>query len=806
MPRSLSRVRFLRHSTLIVFVALACSGVAARPAAAALLPQSTTPLPGSSFQGADGNQADAAPPRLVDWQAMQAAEGVVHNPDPNAQDSEFVQGSKENKPDEWSIGSKVGGVTPEKANIRDAWSVADPVGGNAFVYLGFARESAQGEGTVFLTFELNHDARLWTNSKGAQIPCRRTGDVLVSYEPQADNVEVVVQRWVTIGTDPTTSCATTGRLEDVGSLTPNVDVQGAINRVGIDNFLTGSYGATIPALRFGEAALNLSQIFQEAFRDKCFSFGSIWMHSRSSTSDDSNMQDYVAPQAIAARSCSASGTKFHDRNANGTRDRGEEGVPKWVIWADYENDGVHDSGEPFAVTDRQGQYVINDIKPPRGNYWLRERPPTTPARRRAAAAFVGCSYPNNGTTGGTGSAPGGQFHCGWGPISVATETYARRRNFGNYLSAVLVVKKELEPAGDPGRFDLLVNDRVLLAGAGDGARRAVSLRPGRYRVSETATAGTNPAGYRSSVECKRGTRRAPRRAGTVFVDITLSSGAVVVCTFRNIRPGSPTIAIDKTGPARAEAGDTLRYTLTVTNPGDVSFPAASVQVTDRACDDPPPPALVGKEDANGADDSPRTLDPGDTWTYACSRKTAAPGADCTATVVPNTANVTGMAGGTTVTDNSTIETELTCPPTPPVPPQPQPQPQPQPPTPQPPGPPDPLVPPGPTPPDAEDAGWAGILLRRATRGCIGTRVPRVNFQGTRVARIQVYVNGNLRRRLTVASLQRRVTPRVRLAPGRYRLAVRVTFQRGSGSPPVTLRTVIRICSAVRARVRPPFTG
>jgi uncharacterized repeat protein (TIGR01451 family) len=338
------------------------------------------------------------------------------------------------------------------------------------------------------------------------------------------------------------------------------------------------------------------------------------------------------------------------------------------------------------------------------------------------------------------------FPCAWGPIFTAETTYARGRDFGNYESAELVVQKELEPSADPGRFDLLVSRRVVVAAAGNGARRVVALAPGTYTVSEVAVAGTNPADYRSSVECKREARRTQRRAGGLYERLHLSSRERVVCTFRNVRPGSPAIDIDKTGPATAEAGDTLRYTLYVTNPGDLPFPADSVRVTDPACDSPP--ALVGKADAAGTDDSPGTLDPGDTWTYACSRKTNA-ASDCQPTVVPNTATVTGTTGGSSVTDSSTIEMLLRCPPTAPIPPQPQPQPE-----------------------------------------------------ATRIARVQVYVNAQLRRRLTVQSLQRRVTPRVQVGPGRHRVSVRVTFQRGTGSPPVTLRRIVRVCGASR----PPFTG
>ena len=74
----------------------------------------------------------------------------------------------------------------------------------------------------------------------------------------------------------------------------------------------------MPEERFGEAALNLSQILEDALGiDECFAFASVWMHSRSSTSEQSNMQDYVAPHQIIARSCSASGDKFHDLDADG---------------------------------------------------------------------------------------------------------------------------------------------------------------------------------------------------------------------------------------------------------------------------------------------------------------------------------------------------------------------------------------------------------------------------------------------------------------------------------------------------------
>jgi hypothetical protein len=795
VPSRTSRASATRAFWALVAV-VACGLMAAPPAVAAPLPPSENPLPGSSFQGADGNQGDVT--SLVDWQGLETARRVIHNPDPNEQDTAFTGGSKQDEPGNWDFTVEPDGVDPPKANILDAWSAVDQGGADAFVYLAFARGGpgiTRSGGTTSLTFELNHDSRLWNNGL-ATIPCRRTGDVLVSYQAQGTAVDVVLERWVTSQSDLASGCATRGHLDPLTGLTPNGDVQGAVNGPEITNYLPGFYGASMPIARFGEAALNLSRILDEALNDECFTFGSIWMHSRSATSDSSNMQDYVAPRAIGARSCAASGTKFHDLDGDGRRDRGEPGLPRWLIWADYDDDGVRDSTEPFGITDSEGKYVINDIRPPDGTYMLRE------TRRRADRADVTCSFPNAGTPGGTGSAPGGTFPCGWGPIDTATTTYARRRDFGNYASAQLVVKKQLEPGNDRGRFDLLVNGRLALAAAGDGASTRLSVRPGTYTVSEAATAATNPLDYRSTVECKRGTRRTQLRSRTAYENLQLSSGQSAVCTFRNIRRDSPAIAIDKTGPATAQAGETLSYVLAVTNPGDLPFPAASVRVDDATCDDPP--ELVGKADASGADDSPRTLDPGDTWTYRCSRKTAA-GPDCRTSVVPNTAKVTGTSGGQTVSDRSSIETSLACPPPPKPQPQPPPPPGPSPPPVPPPAPPSPVVPPGPAPPDADDAATAGVIFRQATQGCIRTRVPRVNFEGTRIARVQVFVNGQLRRRLTVQTLQRRVTPRVLLRPGRYRLAVRFTFQRGTGSPSITFRTQIRICGPPR-RAQPRFTG
>jgi hypothetical protein len=61
-------------------VALVAALVLAAPASAQLSP-TTSPLQGSTFQGADGNQENDSP--LIDWQRLQADGRVRHSPDPN---------------------------------------------------------------------------------------------------------------------------------------------------------------------------------------------------------------------------------------------------------------------------------------------------------------------------------------------------------------------------------------------------------------------------------------------------------------------------------------------------------------------------------------------------------------------------------------------------------------------------------------------------------------------------------------------------------------------------------------------------
>lgn len=761
------------HFAVVTFLVVLAStgGAVAAPAT-----RSDAPLPGSNFLGGNGSQEVPAgqqtqPPTLVDWQELQAARAVQHNPDPNDEDSAFAGGKKELEPGLWDLTTQRDGVNPHADNIFDAWSSVAQRDGNTFLYLAFTREAH--EGTTFLTFELNQDGRLWQPVRnGERVPCRTTGDVLISFEIHGSIPSLVVRRWTTTGWDAGTDCARVGTLSAPINVTGLV--QGAMNTTSIANHLPGHLPnpGTIVTGRFGEAALNLGRVLAGA-HEPCFAFASMWMHSRASTAEESSLKDYVAPRPVIARRCVASGTKFFDANANGRRDPGEPGLRNFEIWADYNDNGLLDPDEPSTVTDVHGHYVLDNIRRP---YTLRERL----VGRTATLGWI-CSHP--------GAIGPGPLGCGWGPIDPTLEPYATGRDFGNYRNARLTVIKRLFPASDPGRFDLRVDGNTVRPAAGDNDRATVQLRPpGPYTVDETPAAGTstNPADYRSFVACRVGANPYQVRSGTVFSPLALLAAQRARCKFFNIRPGSPAIMIEKRGPGTATAGDRLKYTLVVTNPGDVPFPADRVNVSDSRCD--AAPKLVHRSRGAEPDPSPGTLDPGDAWTYRCSHRTTVPSGVCEASTISNTAGAAGTTTrGVTVRDGDTIDTVLVCPGEPEIEVVP-----PEPPTPE------------PLPPPAGTPGRASLAA--LPRRCVSFSF-RVRITGVHLAHAAISVAGRPVARLTARTLQRRLSTRVdvrSLRAGRHRVIARVTFERGTGSHPVRLSRSVEVCPRVSAP--PPVTG
>ena len=382
------------------------------------------------------------------------------------------------------------------------------------------------------------------------------------------------------------------------------------------------------------------------------------------------------------------------------------------------------------------------------------------------------------------------------------------------------MRKELSPADDEGRFELHVTgagvDETTGPVGNGGALVLTGLRPGDYAVSEASVAPTDPANYASTLTCASVSSSAPSET------VTLISGADVECVFSNVRNGSPGINIVKRGPDTAEHGALLHYRMRVTNIGDVPFPADEVKVTDPRCNATPPHVVDKRRGGQGGSRSRharsgrrrravRRLD-----LRLRARQTQPPAdPECDQATLVNLATVTGTVDGEDFTSASGWPTLLTCPDGPPVTPaDPNPEPKPEP---TPGGGERPVPPVPPDPPGSEPRGAveeADSVPSRNVRGRLGTSMRRACV--TRRARIRIVSHPSARdhglRRSPPAQAHQadpavRAVPRhlpgPRLEPGRHRLSVRVVYQLGSGSLPVTVTRRLVVC----ARTAPAnFTG
>ncbi len=227
----------------------------------------------------------------------------------------------------------------------------------------------------------------------------------------------------------------------------------------------------------------------------------------------------------------------------------------------------------------------------------------------------------------------------------------------------------------------------------------------------------------------------------------------------------PKIAIDKVGPATATVGDILSYQLNVTNPGDTSFDADKVVVTDEQCD-----AGTLSGPAKNGDATPNQLNPGDTWTYTCSKTTTA----TTSNPFVNVATVKGTdTGGKVVTASDSVSTVVN-----------------------PAG--------GGTGPSGASSGKATLT---GTVGCVASKWSKASVSGSKIAKVTFKVNGKKVKTLTKPNVGRKYQLRVRtksLKYGTYKVTATVQFTTEANTKPKTLRLQFSRCKP--RVVKPKFTG
>jgi Domain of unknown function DUF11 len=539
------------------------------------------PLAGSKFEGGDAGAASmttAQTPNVIsnfDWNSHGALTlFTLRDPqtdDPSTPnivegDSAFGGGNKETEPDNWFYSPQLDGVNPSKDNVFAAWAIPEDEGaGGNFLNLAFYREDPNGD--TFLTFELHqapaddpatqniNEGVTWTNSQNTTIPCRQTGDVLVSYEVTPGGptpVEVKLYKWTStpgqihdvVKNGVTYHCGGFGTFaeEDLGPTAAEAamnfasDINNALDPDPSDGNPAPS---TIDKGKFGEASINLALALGN-LGNACFNFGSWELHSRSSVAIDSQLQDTLGPLPILLRNCTIEVKKtLSPSNDPGKFNLQVDGTTK--------ASDVGDGGDTGPVVVAAGN-----------NHSVGETQGTSTLLSNYTTTY---SCVDNGDTANavTGSATTvSNIVVGTGDNWVCTFTNTRK-------TGKLEVVKDLQPDSDPGRFDLQIDGNTEKSDAGDGGTTGEkTVGTGVHTVGEVAGSVGDPADYQKSIVCKdqngTGTTVAsvgPDNAGPL--NVTVNFGDDIVCTVTNVRETGKIEVVKDLQPAN----DSGRFNLQV---------------------------------------------------------------------------------------------------------------------------------------------------------------------------------------------------------------------------------------------------
>ena len=364
--------------------------------------------------------------------------------------------------------------------MRAAWANPESTGATTFAHFAFWRNDTTGNS--FLTFELNQSSSTWVNAVGTTIPCRTNGDLLLSFESAGGSaLATSVYRWTGDGSGPLACPNGANGIVRVFGPDRRRELPGLDERNALFNYLNpATYGSSLPANSFGEAAINLPAVLQGMGQNPCFGFLQMQVHSRSSSSISSALIDYTSPAPVYLQSCSATGYKYQDDNGNGTRDAGEPGLAGFVFYARPRR--RRRQGRRRAVRHLGQQRLLPH--------------PQRPGRQRTRSAQVDqagwnctgpnpCHYTRTFTTGGNST--GNDFGNSWPSIASGTKFDDLTRT---------ACRMRASPAGPASTFyadydDDAVKDAGEPSGASDatGAWTIRASQPAPTRSARSRRAG-----------------------------------------------------------------------------------------------------------------------------------------------------------------------------------------------------------------------------------------------------------------------------------------------------------------------------
>jgi len=352
----------------IVFLALAGASCGREGSEAGASTSRSAILSGSTFEGNDGNLVvnaagnqdwDNAPNRVV---KVDKASGTG--------DDAFGQGAKEDLSNPSVVS---GSIPPNKSDLCRVYVAHETANGNFYLYVAWERTNVLGSANM--DFEFN---QLLTPDGNGVTPGRTAGDILITFDfVNGGGTPVLgLLRWVTSGA--TSQCFANNSLPCWGNrvnLSASGFADGAVNTVDVTDPVPPGAPRTLPALTFGEAAVNLTAagVFPAG---ACVTFASAYLKSRSSASFTAELKDFIAPANANISNCGS--VSIHKQDDLGAPLQGavftlfNDLAPKATTAGGAQTShGAEDTSTSFTcTTSATGDCSMTSV--PNGDYWAVE--------------------------------------------------------------------------------------------------------------------------------------------------------------------------------------------------------------------------------------------------------------------------------------------------------------------------------------------------------------------------------------------------------------------------------------------------
>src|SRR3954451_4897028 len=285
-------------AVLLAAVAVGLSGAVRAPAASPCVTPSV--LAGSNFEiDTDSNLKVDGAADCIDWLAggtgTPLRTGVLSTTDKptGATDNSFGQGSQEDDANPTIVS---GSLPPNKSDLKTFGLCSEVTAAGKYLELFWSRVQ-NPSGTTNMDFELNQKncepAAIPTNcSTNGVTPARTIGDKLITYDlANGGTVPTIsIRSWTGSAWGAPTDMTAAGKA------------LGSVNTTDLTAADSDGIGP-LDAYTFGEAVISFDAIFPNP--QTCGALGSAFLKSRSSTSFNSEIKDFIAPSKVTLSNCTS---------------------------------------------------------------------------------------------------------------------------------------------------------------------------------------------------------------------------------------------------------------------------------------------------------------------------------------------------------------------------------------------------------------------------------------------------------------------------------------------------------------------